>query len=278
MARKSRLGRLASQAAGTATRAAGPAAAKRASRAGTVLRRMGRRDFACHCGCGKQWSDYRLWNAHYLARNGGYWAGKGGRAMYGKMGKGRDNIRRVARGGLESLGHVNRTGKRTHRDRTKPELPASGRFTRDHGKNLRDHGRDHDRADNLDRQAREAAARKVAERERDLHHQAALLRNRHPERERKPAAPARPAPDSGRVTDLLTQAARTAKASQNGKGRAPRASANGNGHESRPVPHLTHLKRQAAPARTPPPVSRPASSRTPNGTRPVRTWTTRSPR
>ena len=284
MAKKSRLGRLLADTGRAAADVAGQAAAKRAIRARDVLRRMGRTQFTCHCGCNRKWSDHRLMNAHFLRNYGGYWGGKAGHAMARKMGK-KDNTRRMGRAGLHAFGHADDWGRQTPKARARPQGPESGhrslRFLRHaagHDSHIAKGARRHERAarlldagrgGRLSRRVRAAAPVRRAAEARAARH----VRKGNEHRERAAALtalhPRRP------VTPRPPRAA-----SQNGssKGRAPRASANGNGHESRPVPHLTHLKRQAAPARTSAPVSRPASSRTPNGTRPVRTWTTRSPR
>jgi hypothetical protein len=190
-----------------------------AARARAQLRAMGRTQFTCHCGCGRQWKDYRMMNAHFLKNYGGYWGGKGGKAMGRQIGKGKDGVRRMGRGGLEAFGHVDRMGRRTHRARTRPETPPGKVHLR--LADLRDrhrHGQDHDRADRHDRKADRAGARGDTARQADRQQRAANLRNRHPERPRPAAAP-RPDRDNGRLNDLIGRAA---------------AHANGNG--SRPAP------------------------------------------
>jgi hypothetical protein len=121
------------------------------------LKRLGRREFSCACGCGKQWRDYRLMNTHFLAKNGGYWAGKAGKATGRAMGKGTDSVRRHARGTLEAFGHVDRKGERTDLRRSRP-VP-SGHITLRGMRELHRHARDHTRAGRHDAKAERHRAR-----------------------------------------------------------------------------------------------------------------------
>jgi hypothetical protein len=202
-----------------AAKTKGPAKqpASRAARARAHLRKMGRTQFTCHCGCNREWKDHRLWNAHFLKNYGGYWGGKAAQATGRKMGKAKDGVRRMGRGGLEAFGHVDRMGRRTMRARTRPETPQGKvHLTRADLKARQRHADDHARADRHDLKAERHAARGDTARQVDRQQQAANLRNRWPERPRTPAAP-RPAPDSDRLGDLLNRAAGRA----NGNGTRP---------------------------------------------------------
>ena len=159
MSRKSRVAAFLAGAAVT-----GAAAGARKARSGVRDVIHGR--FTCNCSVDKrtgrprEFRSLRLLNAHHYARHGGYWAGKGGKAVGRKMDKGADNIRRVARGGLEAFGHVDRLGRRTDRHRSRPVTPAGRTHLslRDLRQRAR-HGGGHDGAETRERKAETAAAR-----------------------------------------------------------------------------------------------------------------------
>ena len=171
--------------------------------------------FTCACCPGKEFRGHRALNAHHLARHGNYWGGKAGKAMGRKIGKGADAMRRHARGHREAWGLIDRYGRLTSKGRSRPER-SEGESVRHWLKRLDHHDRDHEKAEKHHRRADRAAARGNTARQADRHQRAANLRNRWPERE--PAPPrARPAPDDGRLRDLLSKAAERA----NGNGSRP---------------------------------------------------------
>ena len=101
--------------------------------------------FTCGCTPGREFRGHRAYNVHHHARHGAYWGGKAGKAAGRKMGKGMDTARRYARARLEEHGLVDRTGRRTDRWRTRPEV--SGRVGVRTLRQAARHQRDHDRAD-----------------------------------------------------------------------------------------------------------------------------------
>lgn len=139
------------------------------------------------CSCGWHGKTYRAMNAHHLARHGGYWGSKAGRAAGRKIGKAQDAARRHARGWREAHGLIDRYGASTAKGRSRPEL--RGRLTRRQLRQAHRHDRDHERAGRHERKAEQARARGNPAREADRHHRAANLRNQWPER-----VPARTAP------------------------------------------------------------------------------------
>jgi hypothetical protein len=186
------------------------AAARGARRARSGLRDiLGGGRFTCACCPDRVFRGHKALNAHHLARHGGYWGGKAGRAMARKVGKDVDAARRHARGWLEAHGHVDRLGRRTGRARSRPQAPARGHLSLRQMRQMARHGRDHDEADRHDLRAARAAARGNRARQVDHHHQAARLRNLWPARPpRVSPAPARlqparrapsPTPPAGRL-------------------------------------------------------------------------------
>ena len=197
--------------------------ADKARKARANLRKMGRTQFVCNCGCKREWKDYRLWNAHLLKNYGGYWGGKGGKAMGRKLGKGADNVRKMGRAGLDAFGHVDRMGKRTDKWRSRPET-KDGRvhLTRRALKARQNHSDDHGRADKLKAKAERARTRGSKYRADHLKAKEESLRARHPVRP-APVRPARPAPSSnGRASANGQLPGRTARTKPAKTGRAGR--------------------------------------------------------
>jgi hypothetical protein len=164
---------------GTPPRPPEPARATIRSRARDKFQDIFHGRFTCSCCPDKVFRGHRALNAHHLARHGGYWGGKAGRAMRNKMGKEADAARRHARGWLEAHGHVDRMGRRTSRARSRPEAPERGHLRLVGLREQHRHARDHDEAAGY-----EARAERTPDPSRrlELHHQAANLRNRWPER------------------------------------------------------------------------------------------------
>jgi hypothetical protein len=178
----------------------------------------GRFTGTCGCGCGRTWRDPNMWNAHHLAKFGGYWAGDKARKTGRKIGKAADAMRKHARAVLEAHGHVDRLGRRTDRARSRPgsplgrpEEPFRGHLGLRALRQMHRHGKDHDRAERAvsthtgraeRHQARGRDVRASISRGRaaDVTHRLRTAWPVRPAPERAAPAPSRPAPGGGNGT------------------------------------------------------------------------------
>ena len=264
MPRKSLAGRLLTaggRALADTAREAGNAGARKAGARLSRLRRVGRTEHTCSCGL-KTRSEFR-WGTHKCLEPVGRWTGKKAQQIRRQIGKANDEVRRHARR-VREYKKLAATRKIEYRDkdgnvRTREASVATRKghsrpagTTRGHLslRSLREmdrHDRHHDKA----AKRRERAARHAARLER---RNARTPIGRFVERKRhsKIGTHVRKANELEArwpVRPVKTPAPRPAPAaSQNGH--APRK-APANGHAPRTAPHLTHLRRQSAPTRTP---------------------------